>query len=81
MKVASAAISGVMPADSSTASGGVYGCLHFVQTTRTKRCARTAITLLATRYAGTPMSIMRVIAPGASFVCSVLKTKCPVKDA
>ena len=27
------------------------------------------------------MSTMRVMALGASFVCSVLKTKCPVKEA
>ena len=45
------------------------------------RCASTAITLLATKYPGTPMSTMRVMALGASFVCSVLKTKCPVKEA
>ena len=35
----------------------------------------------ARREAGTPMSVILVMAPGASFVCSVLKTKCPVKDA
>src|SRR5262245_36992392 len=30
---------------------------------------------------GTPISPRRVIALGASFVCNVLKTKCPVKEA
>ena len=40
-----------------------------------------AVTEEATRNGGTPMSIMRVTALGASFVCNVLKTKCPVKEA
>ena len=35
----------------------------------------------ATRYGSTPMSISRVAAPGASFVCSVRKTRWPVSDA
>jgi hypothetical protein len=35
----------------------------------------------ATRNGFTPMSIMRVTALGASFVCSVLNTKWPVSDA
>ena len=30
---------------------------------------------------GTPMSFIRVIVLGASLVCSVLKTMCPVSDA
>ena len=40
-----------------------------------------AITLESIRNGWTPISIKRVIALGASFVCNVLKTKCPVKDA
>ena len=40
-----------------------------------------AMTELAMRNGCTPMSTSRVIALGASFVCSVLKTKCPVREA
>jgi hypothetical protein len=35
----------------------------------------------ATRNGFTPISIKRVIALGASFVCKVLNTKCPVNEA
>ena len=35
----------------------------------------------ATRNGFTPMSIRRVTADGASFVCSVLNTMCPVRAA
>ena len=45
------------------------------------RCAMIAMTELATRNGWTPISTRRVIALGASFVCSVLKTKCPVREA
>ena len=40
-----------------------------------------AITDEAMRNGGTPMSTSRVMALGASFVWSVLKTKCPVREA
>ena len=40
-----------------------------------------AITELAIRNGATPISASRVMALGASFVCSVLKTKCPVREA
>ena len=40
-----------------------------------------AMTELATRNGWTPISTSLVTALGASFVCSVLKTKCPVRDA
>src|SRR2546430_13463792 len=40
---------------------------------RTKRCARMPITAEEIRNGSTPRSSKRVIAPGASFVCSVLK--------
>jgi len=36
---------------------------------------------LATRNGWTPMSVSLVTALGASFVWSVLKTRCPVRDA
>ena len=35
----------------------------------------------ATRNGWTPMSIKRAMADGASFVCNVLKTRCPVSEA
>ena len=53
----------------------VSGALHFGQSTRTRRCARTASSDEATRYGSTPMSTRRVTAPGASLVCSVEKTR------
>ena len=81
MNVAPLSISAVTPAVSICVSSGWKGCLHFTQFTRTRRCATTAMMLEATRYAGTPMSIMRVIALGASLVWSVLNTRCPVSDA
>ena len=81
MNVAPLSISGVIPAASICVSSGWCGCLHFGQFTRTSRWASTAMMLEATRYAGTPMSIIRVIAPGASLVCSVENTRCPVSDA
>ena len=48
-KEALAAVLAEMPASLSTASDRLVGCLHLGQTTRTSRCAITAITLLATR--------------------------------
>ena len=48
---------------------------------RTRRWAITDSTEEATRKGSMPMSIRRVKALGASFVCSVLKTKCPVSAA
>ena len=40
-----------------------------------------SIPMIGTRNGGTPISCIRVIALGASFVWSVLKTKCPVNEA
>ena len=51
------------------------------QIVRTSRWAMTPSTVLATRNGSTPMSIRRVKALGASFVCSVLNTMWPVSDA
>ena len=48
---------------------------------RSKRCPSTASKVDEMRNGSTPMSIKRVMAPGASFVCSVVKTRCPVSDA
>ena len=47
------------------------------QIVRTRRWAMTASTDEATRNGSMPMSIKRVNALGASFVCSVLKTNDP----
>ena len=52
-----------------------------MQSDRTSRWAITASTVLATRNGSTPMSISRVKALAASFVCSVLNTKWPVSEA
>ena len=41
----------------------------------------TASTEDATKNGSMPMSMSRVKALGASFVCSVLKTRCPVRLA
>ena len=51
------------------------------QRVRTSRWAITPSTVDATRNGSTPMSISRVKALGASLVCRVLKTRCPVRDA
>jgi hypothetical protein len=66
----------VTPANRShIGSGSLSGCLHFGHSTRISRCAITAWIDDATRNGFTPMSIRRVIAPGASFVCSVENTR------
>ena len=51
------------------------------QIVRMSRCAITASTEEATRKGSMPMSINRVNALGASLVCSVENTKCPVSEA
>ena len=48
---------------------------------RASRWATTQSTALATRKGSTPMSIRRAIAVGASFVCSVERTRWPVSAA
>ena len=57
------------------------GCLHLLHSRRTSRCAMIARTDDATRNGCTPMSIKRATAEGASLVCSVLKTRWPVRLA
>ena len=54
---------------------GVYSSAQCAQTQRTSRCASDAIIVLAMRNGSTPMSVKRVTAPAASFVCNVLKTR------
>ncbi len=48
---------------------------------RTNRCANTASTVAVSKNGGTPMSRIRVTVEGASLVCKVLNTMCPVNDA
>ena len=48
---------------------------------RARRCASTQLTALETRNGSTPISMRRAIAPGASFVCSVERTRWPVSAA
>src|SRR5665213_1599564 len=62
-------------------SVGSKGVRQFLQIVRTKRWPNTAINVEEIKNGSTPMSTNRVTAPGESFVCSVLKTKCPVNDA
>ena len=64
-------------------SSGVYSCcrLQSLQMRRTSRCATIRFTALATLNGSIPMSTIRVIVDGASFVCSVESTRCPVSEA
>src|SRR5216684_404397 len=68
---------------SACSSSAVYGCcsLQVEQMRRTKRWATIRLTALATLKGSIPMSTMRVIVEGASFVCSVESTRCPVSAA
>ena len=54
---------------------------HSLQIFRTSRWAKMASSVAVIRNGGTPMSRSRVTVLGASLVCSVLKTMCPVSDA
>ena len=54
---------------------------QFWQILRTSRWARTASTVAVIKNVGSPMSRSRVIADGASLVCSVVKTMWPVSEA
>ena len=60
---------------------GVYISQQCVQSFRARRCASTAETAEPVRNGSTPISFRRVIAPGASFVCSVESTRWPVRAA
>ena len=57
---------------------GFLQCSHSV---RARRWATTQSMALETRNGSMPISIRRVIAPGASFVCSVERTRWPVSAA
>ncbi len=66
---------------SSAACVGVLGFLQYGQTFRTSLCAIEASITEETRNASMPISRNRVIAPAASLVCTVLRTRCPVNAA
>ena len=57
---------------------GVYISQQCVQSFRARRWASTAVTAEPVRNGSTPISLRRVSALGASFVCSVESTKWPV---
>ena len=65
----------------SSSSVNSPGCLQLLQSLRTSRWAMMARMDVATRNGLMPMSTRRATAPGASFVCSVLKTRWPVRLA
>src|SRR5437867_1881862 len=75
MKVALAILAGSIFSERNSASVGVMGAAHFLQTLRTSRWAIRARVDEATRNGFTPISIKRVTALGASLVCRVEKTK------
>src|SRR5688572_4474500 len=81
MNVAFCMLFGSMFSDRSSDSVGEYGAAHFRQIFRTNRCAINARVDDATRKGFTPMSIKRVTALGASLVCNVENTRCPVSEA
>src|SRR5437773_491447 len=66
---------------SSSSVFGVYISQQCVQSLRARRCARTAETAAPVRNGSTPISLRRVSACGASFVCSVESTRWPVRAA
>ena len=58
------------------ASGvGVYASLHLGHSRRARRWARTASSAEPTRNGSIPISVRRVMAEGASFVCRVESTR------
>ena len=69
------------PAPSAISVLGWNSVRQSLQIFRTSRWARMASSVAVIKNGGTPMSRSRVIADGASLVCSVLKTMCPVSDA
>ena len=64
-----------------TSGAGVNSVRQLSQILRTSRWASTASTVAVIKNVGSPMSRSRVIADGASLVCSVVKTMWPVSDA
>ena len=69
------------PSLTSSSCDGAYDSRQYSQSRRASLWARTAETAEATTKGSTPISVSRVIALGASFVCSVERTKWPVSAA
>ena len=62
-----------IPSFSNISGSGTNSSRQLVQTRRTRRCAHVIRIELEIRNGSMPMSSRRVIAPAASFVCSVRK--------
>ncbi len=60
---------------------GVHGSPHISQIFRTNRWETTAVNAGSIKEAWMPISVSRTMAEGASLVCKVLSTRCPVKDS
>ena len=60
---------------------GINSSLQFSQIFRTSRWATMASSVAVSRNGSMPRSSSRAIELGASFVCSVENTRCPVSDA
>src|SRR5581483_593013 len=81
MPSVAAVTSGDTRATTSSSTDGVYISQQWAQSFRARRCASTPLTAAPVRNGSTPISLRRVIAPGASFVCSVDSTRWPVRAA
>ncbi len=62
-------------------TGSSLGWRQTLQSRRMSRCATTPRSAEAILYGSIPMSTRRVTALGASLVCRVESTRCPVSDA
>ena len=69
------------PSSMSCSSAGVYSVLQLRQIFRTSRWATMPSSVAVTRNGSRPRSSRRAMALGASLVCSVLKTRWPVREA
>ena len=63
----------------SVSLSGVSGNLQFSHNLLTSLCAIIVLRLEASKYDSIPISLNRAIAATALFVCTVDKTRCPVK--
>ena len=69
------------PSSASISVGGMVSSRHLRADSAHQPLGQDASTVAVIKNVGTPMSCNRVIVLGASFVCSVLNTMCPVSDA
>src|ERR687896_283188 len=79
MPSAAARFSSANRACESSSEVGMYSSQQCEQSFRTRRWASTAVTADPVRNGSTPISVRRVSALGASFVCSDESTKWPVR--